>query len=910
MKIKAPAQSADMSDDKAARDSSTGDMPISGAMANAEMASGAMGSGKTANAEIDSGQASSAVSAYNIKDGDLGAEGTARETSRETTRETGSTRNRQIYKVAVPLPLGRGQIIAYDYLGPADSESHSPVPHSPDSNSSESNSSESGNTELDNADSDIGDMSYLKSDEAESDGAESDEAESDNLESENTGSNSIKYAGMRAKDHMANDDTARSAIAVGQLVEVPVGMRLLWGVIISVQERADIEIKKLKPIHQISELPALDQRNLDFLEQVAGWTVAPFGAVLRMMLSVPSACLPAPTEQVFHVPETSQRDALKLQPLSAARQRVLQFLDQAPPLPAAVISRETGTATSTIKAMYLAGQLSSWHQSKPDQLPEMYLSKTDLSLTDAQSEIAIGMGKALDNFQVHLLDGVTGSGKTEVYFQAVRQALAAGQQILILLPEIALTKSFQDRFESWFGTPPFVWHSSVTASRKRAIWRAAISGTPMVVVGARSALFLPFSKLGLIVVDEEHDAAFKQEDQVIYQARDMAVLRAKTSDIPVILSSATPSLESWANMQQGRYRHWQLTHRFGAAELPKLQTIDLRQQAPERGKWLSQPLVQAIEATLEAGDQTLLYLNRRGYAPMAICASCGDRRICYQCDSLLVTHRLVGRQICHQCGTAQPVQKDCSACGEADSMQLVGPGVERLAEEVLTRFPEARFTIFSSDALAGKAAADESLRAIIDGEVDIIIGTQMAAKGHHFPDLTLVGVVDGDLGLQGGDLRGAERTFQMLMQVAGRAGRGQKPGRALIQTSAPDHPVITALQAGDRDMFFAQELQARQAAQMPPYGRLAALILTDTQLSRLQEVAQALAKAIPAFETVYIFGPAPAPIAQIRGRHRVRFLISAPRHVDIQRILKDWTDQVKLPSATRLQIDIDPYNFL
>lgn len=892
MKTKAPAQSADMSNDKAARDRSTGGISISGAMtdgamvdgamAKAEMASAETAKGDMTSSEIGSGEARGAVSAHNIKDNDIRTD--------ETARKIASAINRQIYKVAVPLPLGRGQIIAYDYLGPADFESYSPESHV-----SESHGSDSGNTELDNAGSGIDGFGYPNL---------------NKLESHNTEPDNINDAGMRAKDHIVDADIMRSGISVGQLVEVPVGRRLLWGIVISVQEYADIEIKKLKPIHQISELPALHQRNLDFLEQVARWTVAPFGAVLRMMLSVPSACLPAPTEQVYHLPLTIQRDALQGQPLSAARQRVLQFLDQAPPLPAAIISRETGTATTTIKAMYLAGQLASWHQSKPDQLPEMSLSETELSLTDAQSEIAIGICKALNSFQVHLLDGVTGSGKTEVYFQAVRQALASGQQILILLPEIALTKSFQDRFESWFGTPPFVWHSSVTASRKRAIWRAAISGTPMVVVGARSALFLPFSKLGLIVVDEEHDAAFKQEDQVIYQARDMAVLRAKTSDIPVILSSATPSLESWANMQQGRYRHWQLTHRYGAADMPKLQTIDLRQQAPERGKWLSQPLVQAIEATLEAGNQTLLYLNRRGYAPMAICASCGDRRICYQCDSLLVTHRLVGRQICHQCGTAQPVQKDCSACGEVDSMQLVGPGVERLAEEVLTRFPEARFTIFSSDALAGKAATDESLRAIIDGEVDIIIGTQMAAKGHHFPDLTLVGVVDGDLGLQGGDLRGAERTFQMLMQVAGRAGRGQKPGRALIQTSAPDHPVITALQAGDRDMFFAQELQARQAAQMPPYGRLAALILTDTQLSRLEEVAQALAKAVPAFETVYIFGPAPAPIAQIRGRHRIRFLISAPRHVDIQRILKDWTEQVKLPSSTRLQIDIDPYNFL
>ena len=733
-----------------------------------------------------------------------------------------------IVKVAVPLPIGRGEVIAYDYLVP---------------------------------------------------------------------------------DRLL-DTTKHADIIPGHFVEVPVGTRLMWGVVMSIETKAEVPTDKLKPVQHISELPALSAKNLQFLEQVARWTLGSFGAVLRMMLSVPSALLPSPTEQVFHLHDAKTDGELDKQTLSEARRKVVSFLEQAPALPAAIIARETGTATSTIKAMYHAGQLVSWHQPKPEPILDMHASETELRLTEAQAEISEGICTALDGFHAHLLDGVTGSGKTEVYFQAVRQALAEGKQILILLPEIALTKSFQDRFTQWFGSPPLVWHSGITATRKRAIWRAALSAKPMVLVGARSALFLPFSHLGLIVVDEEHDAAFKQEDQVIYQARDMAVLRAKVLDIPIILSSATPSLESWVNMQQGRYQHWQMTSRYGAAKLPSLETIDLRTLAPERGKWLSEPLVRALQETFDAGEQSLLYLNRRGYAPMAICASCGDRRVCYQCDSLLVTHRLTGKQVCHQCGTAQPVQKDCIACGEKDSMQLIGPGVERLAEEVLHRFPEARFSIFSSDMLAGKSATDEALRAITDGEVDIIIGTQMAAKGHHFPNLTLVGVVDGDLGLQGGDLRGAERTFQMLMQVAARAGRGKKPGRALIQTSAPDHPVIAALKAGDRDSFLDQEMTARGAAQMPPYGRLASLILTDTQLSRLEESAHRLAVCAPSYESVHIFGPAPAPIAQIRGRHRIRFLISAPRHVDLQKILLDWTSSAKYASATRLQIDIDPYNFL
>ena len=724
-------------------------------------------------------------------------------------------------------------------------------------------------------------------------------------------------------DYIVPDDLD---VAAGQFVEVPVGTRLMWGLCLSVNEAPEIEINKLKEIHRISDLPALQDTNIQFLEQVARWTLSPFGAVLRMMQSVPSAFLPPPTEQVYHLPTLSDGMSFDDMQLSPARQHIIRFLQDAPPVTASILARESGVSSSTIKAMHKAGQLSSWHQSKPEVIPDMsvVLAETSgadehkltasgeagLNLTSDQHDIARNIIAAGDGFHVHLLDGVTGSGKTETYFDVVRAKLAAGKQVLILLPEIALTKGFQDRFAQWFGMAPLIWHSAITPAVKRAVWRASITGKPMVVVGARSALFLPFSNLDLIIVDEEHDGAFKQEDQVIYHARDMAVLRAKVQNIPVILSTATPSLESWVNMQQGRYSHWQLTARYGDAKLPNLSAIDMRTVSQARGTWISDPLAKAIEETLAAGEQTLLYLNRRGYAPMAVCGSCGDRLICYQCDSLLVTHRLAGRQICHHCGIAQPVQKDCKSCNEPDSMQLVGPGVERLAEEVLIRFPEARFSIFSSDALASKTVAEETLRSITDGEVDIIIGTQMAAKGHHFPNLTLVGVVDGDLGLQGGDLRAAERTFQMLMQVAGRAGRGKKPGRALIQTNAPDHPVITALQAGDRDSFLDQEVAARKAAQMPPFGRLAALILTDTDFSRLEQTAQLLGKAAPAFQSVSIFGPAPAPIAQIRGRHRIRFLISAPRAVDIQKILMDWTASVKIPAATRLQIDIDPYSFL
>lgn len=716
-------------------------------------------------------------------------------------------------------------------------------------------------------------------------------------------------------DYLADPDMGLSA---GHLVEVPVGTRLIWGLVLARTETAEIDESRLKYIQQVADLPALNAANISYLERVARWTLAPFGQVLKMMLSVPAALSPPPTQQVVHLPPVVPDDGAaegaasgQTKPVSAVRQKVIDFLQTAPSMMMADLARESGVSMATVRAMVKDGQLASAHQPKPDPLPPFPThNMPPLSLTPEQADIAMKMAEHMEGFQVHLLDGVTGSGKTETYFHMVKQAVQTAGQIVILLPEIALTSGFEARFERWFGVKPYIWHSGITGTRKRAIWRAALMGKPMVVVGARSALFLPFSNLSLIIVDEEHDGAFKQEDQVIYHARDMAVMRAQGLDIPVILATATPSIESWVNARQGRYLHWQLTGRYGQAELPQLQAVDLRTHRPDPGCWLSAPLAEAIAAGLSAGEQSLLYLNRRGYAPMAVCGQCGDRRLCYQCDSLLVTHRLSGRQICHHCGVTQPLSSDCGTCGTADSMQLVGPGVERLAEEVLRRFPEARFAVLSSDTLANRQMAEETLRSITEGEVDIIIGTQLVAKGHHFPHLTLVGVVDGDLGLQGGDLRAAERTFQMLMQVAGRAGRGEKPGRALIQTSDPDHPVIATLQAGDRDRFLTEEADARSRAMMPPFGRLAAVILQDSDQNRLTMVANKLAAAAPSFADVTIFGPAPAPIALIRGRHRIRFLIRAPKAVDLQKILKDWTGSVTIPAATQLQLDIDPYNFL
>jgi len=401
---------------------------------------------------------------------------------------------------------------------------------------------------------------------------------------------------------------------------------------------------------------------------------------------------------------------------------------------------------------------------------------------------------------------------------------------------------------------------------------------------------------------------------VIYQARDMAVLRARIEKCPIILASATPSLESWVNAGAtggaARYRHVVLSDRAHGASLPKVRAIDLRKTPPERGRWLAPPLVAAMAQRLEDGEQSLLFLNRRGYAPLTLCGVCGAKVTCPHCDCWMVAHRLAGRMRCHYCGHETRLWQNCLQCGQSDSMQACGPGVERLAEEVLWRFPEAKFAVLSSDTVGTPKAAQNFIESVQAGEVDIIVGTQMAAKGHHFPNLTLVGVVDADLGLAGGDLRASERTFQMLSQVAGRAGRESRAGEALLQTLDLENPVLTSLLGGDRNQFLANEADARAKAGIPPFTQLASVILSSPDDTKLQEAMQLMAASRPAFDHVDCFGPAMAPLAYLKGRHRARFLLRAEKTIDLQHILRGWIANVKLPTQVRLHIDIDPYSFL
>jgi primosomal protein N' (replication factor Y) len=553
------------------------------------------------------------------------------------------------------------------------------------------------------------------------------------------------------------------------------------------------------------------------------------------------------------------------------------------------------------------------------EAPEARFDPPDLArpgpaLNDSQAAAAAALKRLVDggDFQVALLDGVTGSGKTEVYLEAVAHALARDldAQVLVLLPEIALTQAAIARIGERFGAPPAEWHSGVAPPARRRVWEAVQAGRCRIVVGARSALFLPFRKLALIIVDEEHDASYKQEEGFIYQARDLAVVRGKIEGASVVLASATPSLESLRNAETGRYAWLRLSARHGAAQLPDIELVDLRLTPPETGRWLSPPLVGAVAETLGRGEQALLFLNRRGYAPLVLCKACGERMRSPDSDSWLVEHRYTGRLVCHLTGFSMLKPDKCPYCGAKESLIAIGPGVERVQEEVRALFPEARTAVFSSDTAYDAREARRLIEAMSAGEIDILVATQAAAKGHDFPNLTLVGVVDADLSLRGGDLRAGERTFQLLAQAAGRAGRRERPGKAMLQTWAPEHPVLQALAAGDRDAFVAAEMAEREVAGLPPFGRLGAVILSSENPQALDDFGRAMAAAAPNAEGVEVFGPADAPLALVRGRRRKRLLVRTDRTVDLQAYLAAWRARVKPPGSVRVVIDVDPYSFL
>ena len=694
----------------------------------------------------------------------------------------------------------------------------------------------------------------------------------------------------------------------GAFVEVPLGPRRVLGVVWG-PGQGDFDLAKVRYATRVLDVAPMREDMQDFLTRAAEYTMTPLPAMLRLATRAPGLGDAPATRRIYRLGQGAPDR------MTPARQKVLEVLRDYGGLAFTLreLAEMAGVSTGVVKGLAAQGAVLEEDSPRDMPFPTLDPAQPGKALNEDQAAAVVALRAAIarGTYGTTLLRGVTGSGKTEVYLEAVAEALRQGRQALVLLPEIALTAEFLTRVEARFGARPAEWHSGVTVTERRRIWRMVAEGGAQLVVGARSALFLPYRELGLIVVDEEHDTSYKQEDGVLYNARDMAVLRAAICGARVVLASATPSLESWANAEAGKYDRLVLTDRFGAAVLPEMRAIDMRAETLPTNRWISPTLQAAVNTRIAQGEQALLFINRRGYAPTTVCRACGHQIGCDHCDARMVEHRFLKRLVCHQCGETKPMPEVCPACNVAGKLAPVGPGVERLTEEAQALFPQARVATLSSDMYASARALKAEIENIAGGGADIIIGTQLVAKGHNFPLLTLVGVIDADLGLQGSDLRAAERTFQLMRQVAGRAGRAEKRGQALLQTHQPEHPVIRAILAGDEEGFWRAEAEERRQAGVPPYGRMAGIIISANDAQSAFELGTALARMDGPLRQIgaQVYGPAPAPIARIRGRHRVRLLIRADKGAPLQAALTRWLGQVRLTGSLRLAVDIDPQSF-
>lgn len=703
-----------------------------------------------------------------------------------------------------------------------------------------------------------------------------------------------------------------SDVKLGQIVEVPFGKEKQIGIVYTLEGNSGLNPEKIKFIEKIFDFPPLSKKILEFIIWVAKYNMAPLGLVLKMVISVRAVFEPSPMTVLYKLSGKTLAEA-KLKN-SDARWHVMDLLAHAP-YTRQEIAQGAGVSQSVIKTLIDSGVLEPVYIENKREFLEPVGDYVKVALTEEQAKAAeILCQKAECGFSVTLLDGVTGSGKTEVYFEAVAKTLEMGKQVLILVPEISLTTQWLQRFQKRFGVRPANWHSGLTLKERTDTWKAIIEGRVKVIVGARSALFLPYTNLGIIVIDESHDHSYKQEDAVNYQGRDMAIVRAKIEHFPVILSTATPDLETVVNVEDGKYDCVKLTSRYANAALPDIKVIDLKKDKPQKGEWgvswLSPVLVKALEENMARGDQSVLFLNRRGYAPLLICRDCGHRIQCPSCSAWLTEHKKANKLMCHHCGYFDDIPETCPHCGSKDGLTACGPGVERVAEEVSCRFPQAKVEILSSDNASSFTAVSKIISKMERREIDILVGTQILAKGHHFPDLTLVGIVDADLGLMGSDLRASEQTYQLLSQVAGRAGRSDKRGTVYLQTVYPENNVLKALINNNRESFLEFEKNSRRLLKYPPYGKLAAIIISGANQKQTAMVAAEFARTAPSTDYVSVVGPAPAPLFLLRDKYRYRLLLKTSRNINIQQVLARWRDIVKIPSGVKVEIDIDPYSFM
>jgi primosomal protein N' (replication factor Y) (superfamily II helicase) len=697
-------------------------------------------------------------------------------------------------------------------------------------------------------------------------------------------------------------------LKAGDVVAVPLGAREVMAVVWAENAKPDPRLhNRLKEVSEKLDLPSLKPELRALVDWVANYTLSARGMVLRMALRMGENLGPERMRLgVRLVGEPPRR-------MTPARRRVIDVLSDHLLHGKSEAAREAGVSSGVIDGLVDEGTLTVEAMPPPaaPPAPDPDHAQPEFSRQQRVAADAMRALSASGSFHVALLDGVTGSGKTEVYFEAIAENIRRNRQSLILMPEIALTGQFLDRFVQRFGVRPLEWHSELSPRTRARNWAAISSGEAPVVVGARSALFLPYANLGLIIVDEEHDQAYKQDDGAHYHARDMAVVRAHIAKIPIVLASATPSIESEVNARKGRYQRIALPSRFGGQHMPQIEAIDLRREPPARGRFISPRLAEQIRYAVERREQALLFLNRRGYAPLTLCRACGHRFACTICDAWLVDHRFRQRLVCHHCGFSMPRPNICPHCAAEESLVAVGPGVERLQEEAAALFPGARTMVLSSDLITSIETMRSELNEIAEGRVDIIIGTQLVAKGHNFPRLNLVGVVDADLGLGNGDPRAAERTFQLLNQVIGRAGRDQGRGIGYLQTHQPEHPVMKALVANDREAFYASEIESRERTGYPPFGRLASLIISAGDRPTAEGFARKLVSVAPLDERIQVLGPAEAPLAVIKGRYRFRLLVKSLRSVDLSQYLREWLAAgPKTTGNLKLEVDVDPQSFL